>query len=152
MTGKPEAESDTLTDSSEAAENKAFRTIGEVAEELGEPQHVLRFWETKFHQIRPMTKGSGRRYYRPKDVDLLRDLKRLLRADGYTIKGVQKLIRDVGVSGLPDVGIYASGTIADAPDKPAQVVATEDYADEISRIEMTIKDLEFCCELLSRRD
>jgi DNA-binding transcriptional MerR regulator len=75
----------------------AFRTISEVADELEVPQHVLRFWETKFTQIRPMKRGGGRRYYRPEDVDLLRSIRGLLYDQGYTIKGVQKLIRDGGL-------------------------------------------------------
>lgn len=72
----------------------AFRTISEVAGELDLPQHVLRFWESKFPQIRPMKRGGGRRYYRPADMDLLRRIRGLLYDDGYTIKGVQKILRD----------------------------------------------------------
>ncbi len=74
----------------------AFRTISEVADELGVQQHVLRFWETKFSQVKPLKRGGGRRYYRPEDVQLLRSIHRLLYTEGYTIKGVQKLLRDVG--------------------------------------------------------
>ena len=74
----------------------AFRTISEVADELDVPQHVLRFWETKFAQVRPLKRGGGRRYYRPEDVDLLRQIRDLLYTDGYTIKGVQRLLRDSG--------------------------------------------------------
>ena len=74
----------------------AFRTISEVATELDLPQHVLRFWETKFTQIRPMKRGGGRRYYRPDDIKLLRRIRDLLYSDGYTIKGVQKLLKSVG--------------------------------------------------------
>ncbi len=72
----------------------AFRTISEVASELDVPQHVLRFWETRFTQIRPLKRAGGRRYYRPEDVDLLRRIRELLYKHGYTIKGVQKLLRD----------------------------------------------------------
>ena len=72
----------------------AFRTISEVATELDLPQHVLRFWETKFNQIRPLKRGGGRRYYRPEDIDLLRQIRGLLYDNGYTIKGVQKLLRE----------------------------------------------------------
>jgi DNA-binding transcriptional MerR regulator len=71
----------------------AFRTISEVSAELNVPQHVLRFWETKFSQLRPLKRGGGRRYYRPEDVELLRRIHRLLYAEGYTIKGVQRLLR-----------------------------------------------------------
>jgi len=72
----------------------AFRTISEVATELDVPAHVLRFWETRFSQLRPLKRGGGRRYYRPEDVELLRNIRRLLYNDGYTIKGVQKLLRE----------------------------------------------------------
>ncbi|MFL5338431.1 MAG: MerR family transcriptional regulator [Geminicoccaceae bacterium] len=71
----------------------AFRTISEVAEELDVAQHVLRFWESKFTQVRPLKRGGGRRYYRPEDVDLLRQIRSLLYDEGYTIKGAQKLLR-----------------------------------------------------------
>ena len=72
----------------------AFRTISEVAEDLDVPQHVLRFWETKFPQVRPLKRGGGRRYYRPEDVDLLKRIRGLLYDQGYTIKGVQRLLRE----------------------------------------------------------
>lgn len=72
----------------------AFRTISEVASELAVPQHVLRFWESKFSQIRPLKRGGGRRYYRPEDVTLLRRIRQCLYEDGYTIKGVQRLLRE----------------------------------------------------------
>ena len=72
----------------------AFRTISEVAAELDVPQHVLRFWESKFSQVRPLKRGGGRRYYRPEDVELLRRIRTLLYAEGYTIKGVQKVLRE----------------------------------------------------------
>jgi DNA-binding transcriptional MerR regulator len=71
----------------------AFRTISEVADELDVAQHVLRFWESKFAQVRPLKRGGGRRYYRPEDVDLLRQIRSLLYDEGYTIKGAQKLLR-----------------------------------------------------------
>ena len=74
----------------------AFRTISEVAEELAVPQHVLRFWETRFAQIKPMKRGGGRRYYRPDDVDLLRGIRHLLYGEGYTIRGVQRILREHG--------------------------------------------------------
>jgi len=72
----------------------AFRTISEVSDDLDVPQHVLRFWETKFPQIRPLKRGGGRRYYRPEDVDLLRRIQSLLYKEGYTIKGVQRLLKE----------------------------------------------------------
>lgn len=79
----------------------AFRTISEVARELDVPQHVLRFWESKFAQVRPLKRGGGRRYYRPEDVALLRNIRTLLYRDGYTIKGVQKLLREGQVGKAP---------------------------------------------------
>lgn len=72
----------------------AYRTISEVSDELSVPQHVLRFWETKFSQVRPLKRGGGRRYYRPEDIELLRQIQKLLYEDGYTIKGVQRLLRE----------------------------------------------------------
>ena len=74
----------------------AFRTISEVSDELDLPQHVLRFWETRFAQIKPLKRGGGRRYYRPDDVDLLRGIRHLLYDDGYTIRGVQRLLKEKG--------------------------------------------------------
>tara|TARA_A100001037_G_scaffold296049_1_gene316002 strand:- start:1145 stop:1612 length:468 start_codon:yes stop_codon:yes gene_type:complete len=90
----------TLNNNSRRSGNKsagAFRTISEVASELNVPQHVLRFWETRFTQIKPMKRGGGRRYYRPEDIALLTRVRSLLYEDGYTIKGVQKLFRDGGL-------------------------------------------------------
>ncbi len=72
----------------------AFRTISEVSHKLDVPQHVLRFWESKFTPVRPLKRGGGRRYYRPEDVDLLRRIRTLLYTEGYTIKGVQRLLRE----------------------------------------------------------
>jgi DNA-binding transcriptional MerR regulator len=74
----------------------AFRTISEVADDLDLPQHVLRFWETRFTQIKPLKRGGGRRYYRPDDIDLLRGIRQLLYGEGYTIKGVQRIFREQG--------------------------------------------------------
>lgn len=82
----------------------AFRTISEVADHLDLPQHVLRFWETKFPEIRPVKRAGGRRFYRPEDVDLLRAIRHLLYTDGYTIKGVQKVLKDQGVRAVQGVG------------------------------------------------
>ena len=78
----------------------AFRTISEAADELGVPQHVLRFWETKFSFIRPMKRAGGRRFYRPQDISMLRGVKTLLHEDGYTIKGVQRLHKEHGLKRL----------------------------------------------------
>ncbi|WP_313615407.1 MerR family transcriptional regulator [Agrobacterium sp.] len=87
----------------------AFRTISEVADDLDLPQHVLRFWETRFPQIKPMKRGGGRRYYRPDDVDLLKGIRHLLYDHGYTIKGVQKLLK---ANGNRFVAAIASGDMA----------------------------------------
>ena len=78
----------------------AYRTISEVAEGMDLPQHVLRFWETRFPQIKPLKRGGGRRYYRPEDIELLAAIKRLLYGEGYTIKGVQKLLKEQGAQAV----------------------------------------------------
>jgi DNA-binding transcriptional MerR regulator len=78
----------------------AFRTISEVAQELDIPQHVLRFWETRFAQIKPMKRSGGRRYYRPDDVDLLKGIRRLLYGEGYTIRGVQRILKEHGIKSV----------------------------------------------------
>ncbi len=94
----------------------AFRTISEVAEDLDLPQHVLRFWETRFAQIKPMKRGGGRRYYRPDDVDLLRGIRHLLYGEGYTIRGVQRILKERGPRFVIGVG---RGEIANpAPGEP----------------------------------
>jgi DNA-binding transcriptional MerR regulator len=93
----------------------AFRTISEVAEEINVPQHVLRFWESRFTQIRPLKRGGGRRYYRPDDIDLLRGVRHLLYGEGYTIRGVQRILREQGLS------FVQSAWRADAPPPPPQL-------------------------------
>lgn len=100
----------------------AFRTISEVAEELGLPQHVLRFWETRFPQIKPIKRGGGRRYYRPNDVDLLRGIKQLLYGEGYTIRGVQRILREQG--GRKAAILAASG---EGPEKAGPEEAATPY-------------------------
>jgi DNA-binding transcriptional MerR regulator len=102
----------------------AFRTISEVAEEIDVPQHVLRFWESRFTQIRPLKRGGGRRYYRPHDVDLLRGIRHLLYGEGYTIRGVQRLLREEGLSFVQ--GVWREGG------EPAAPEPVEDDVDEIS--------------------
>jgi|BarGraIncu00222A_1022003.scaffolds.fasta_scaffold95020_2 DNA-binding transcriptional MerR regulator len=89
----------------------AFRTISEVAEELDLPQHVLRFWETRFPQIKPLKRAGGRRFYRPHDVEILRAIRRLLYAEGYTIKGVQRILKEQGARAViaPDFVASQSG-------------------------------------------
>ena len=83
---------------------EAFRNIGEVSAELGVRKHVLRFWEAKFPQLKPMKRGGGRRYYRPADIQLLRGIRHLLQTAGYTIKGVQKILREGGVEDVKKIG------------------------------------------------
>jgi DNA-binding transcriptional MerR regulator len=82
----------------------AFRTISEVADDLDVPQHVLRFWETRFNHIKPLKRGGGRRYYRPDDIDLLKGIRHLLYGEGYTIKGVQRILKGEGVRFVQAVG------------------------------------------------
>jgi len=92
---------------------EAFRTISEVANELDVPKHVLRFWETKFAQVKPMKRGGNRRYYRPEDVDLLRGIRKLLHDEGYTIRGLQKVLRDNGVNYVKNY--WRAAGASDAP-------------------------------------
>lgn len=111
----------------------AFRTISEVADELGVQQHVLRFWETKFSYIKPLKRGGGRRYYRPEDIDLLKAIYTLLYVEGYTIKGVQKLMRDVGKKQIvisfggdePEVGAYVRADATQELDQKTERKETE---------------------------
>mgnify|MGYP006110720805 CR=1 FL=1 len=83
--------------------SNAFLTISEVSEELKLPQHVLRFWETKFPSLKPMKRGGGRRYYRPKDIAFIKQIRKLLYTNGYTIKGVQKLLSDSDIKISPEI-------------------------------------------------
>jgi DNA-binding transcriptional MerR regulator len=111
----------------------AFRTISEVANELDLPQHVLRFWETKFQNIKPLKRGGGRRYYRPEEIALLKKIRDLLYNDGYTIKGVQKLFRE------NDGKIAPSPQLAsDLHTKPIQVESSTDEA-EIRGVSGTVR-------------
>jgi DNA-binding transcriptional MerR regulator len=98
----------------------AFRTISEVAEDLDLPQHVLRFWETRFSQIRPLKRGGGRRYYRPDDVDLLKGIRHLLYGEGYTIKGVQRILKSEGVRFVQGVGRGEETVTAPPPETRAE--------------------------------
>ena len=103
---------------------EAFRTISEVAEGLDVPKHVLRFWEIKFPQIRPMKRGGGRRYYRPEDVELLSGIRSLLHADGYTIKGVQKILKEQGAEHVKNYGRKGSAGDSARPADAHQPSAT----------------------------
>ena len=114
----------------------AFRTISEVATEMDLPQHVLRFWESKFSQIKPMKRGGGRRYYRPEDLAILRRIRTLLYEDGYTIKGVQKLFKEGGItatSGPNSLDGQAPGTRSSQID--------EDKLDKMREVLEELKDL-----------
>src|SRR5450631_4105353 len=102
----------------------AFRTISEAAEDLDLPQHVLRFWETRFPQIKPLKRAGGRRYYRPDDVELLRAIKQLLYGEGYTIKGVQRLFKEQGARAV------AASKLTDAADFVAANPVREPSASE----------------------
>ena len=103
--------------------NRAFRTISEVAEVLDTPAHVLRFWESKFSQIKPMKRGGGRRYYRPEDVSLLRGIKELLYVDGMTIKGVQKVLRERGQKHVAGLGVDEAAQAVEAPSDVTNTLA-----------------------------
>ena len=112
----------------------AFRTISEVAEDLDLPQHVLRFWETRFREIKPLKRGGGRRYYRPDDVDLLRGIKHLLYDEGYTIRGLQRILKEQGnrfvVSvGRGEISAEAAGVLG-AAEKAVAEPAIEDQPEE----------------------
>jgi DNA-binding transcriptional MerR regulator len=102
---------------------EAFRTISEVAETLNVPQHVLRFWETRFSQIRPMKRGGGRRFYRPADVDLLKGIRHLLYGQGYTIRGVQRILKEQGTAHVVEIGrgTVHAGEPQVAPDEPRSI-------------------------------
>lgn len=102
----------------------AFRTISEVADELDLPQHVLRFWESRFHEIKPMKRGGGRRYYRPEDIELLRGIRHLLYGEGYTIRGVQRILREQGPKFVQVV--WQEG----APQPPHGRVEEEEFLEE----------------------
>lgn len=105
----------------------AFRTISEVADDLDIPQHVLRFWETRFTQIKPMKRSGGRRYYRPDDVDLLRGIRRLLYGEGYTIRGVQRILKENGIKAVQRVADGMSGASFGAiEDEISRTLAEDD--------------------------
>lgn len=112
----------------------AFRTISEVAEDLDLPQHVLRFWETRFTQIKPLKRGGGRRYYRPDDVELLRGIRHLLYGEGYTIKGVQRILKEQGPRFV--MQIWREDAI---PLSVAARVDLDDDEDETPRLETPVR-------------
>jgi DNA-binding transcriptional MerR regulator len=127
---------------------EAFRTISEAAAELNVPQHVLRFWETKFSFIRPMKRAGGRRFYRPQDVAVLRGVRRLLHDEGYTIKGVQRLHKEQGVKRLVAAGLDAAAPAPHAaasefePPPPASAAPPPMRPDRRERLLAALADLE----------
>lgn len=148
---------------------EAFRTISEVADELEVPKHVLRFWEAKFAQLKPMKRGGGRRYYRPEDVALLRGIRFLLYNDGYTIRGVQKILRQHGSRyvvdyrrlaeeaeddalppppNIPDIAAEAAKG-SGAPARPARGLARKMDGDALCAL---LDEIEVCQRLLAAAD
>ena len=140
----------------------AFRTISEVAEDLVLPQHVLRFWETRFPQIRPLKRAGGRRYYRPADVMLLRAIRQLLYDEGYTIKGVQRLLKEQGARGLrvgeptlpeafaddPAVGVDGTPGRYDAVEDPAPADASMAGPNRRDDLRQALVSIEECEHIL----
>jgi DNA-binding transcriptional MerR regulator len=116
---------------------EAFRTISEVADEIDVPQHVLRFWESRFSQIRPMKRGGGRRFYRPEDVDLLRGIRHLLYGEGYTIRGVQRILREQGPAFVQNA--WRAG--AELPPPESEEGRAEDEIATPSTVERSEPDL-----------
>lgn len=124
----------------------AFRTISEVAADLDIPQHVLRFWETKFTAIKPMKRGGGRRYYRPEDVALIRRIRDLLYSDGYTIKGVQKLLREgggklAGVGAKTETPAQAEEKAAPGPQAPDATAGDAALRAELESVAAELEDI-----------
>jgi DNA-binding transcriptional MerR regulator len=117
----------------------AFRTIAEVAGDLDLPAHVLRFWESKFPQIKPLKRRGGRRYYRPEDVTLLRRIRSLLYTEGYTIKGVQRLLRESGRTLPPVTGGLGDDELAPVP--PAAAPANANARDALRAVLAELEDL-----------
>ena len=139
----------------------AFRTISEVAEDLDLPQHVLRFWEMRFPQIKPMKRSGGRRYYRPEDVDLLRGVKRLLYGEGYTIKGVQRILKEQGARavalGRPEEGSPDEPAVRESLRRQPDPLADDDdqsdagaiAAPQARLLRLALTELEECARILA---
>ena len=123
----------------------AFRTISEVSNDLEVPPHVLRFWETKFPQIKPLKRGGGRRYYRPEDVALLRQIRQLLYNDGYTIKGVQRLLKEGALKSTAQLGVAT----AIEPDKQKQPQNSTTGSREKAALRSIVDELQSLRKLLS---
>jgi DNA-binding transcriptional MerR regulator len=131
----------------------AFRTIKEAADELDVPQHVLRFWETRFAQVRPVKRAGGRRYYRPDDIDLLKGIRGLLHGQGYTIKGAQGILREKGVRFVQSVGRGEVEVAAPStPEEclPEDVVGGDGLPEEARMLlEAALRDLYACRAILT---
>ncbi|HJZ30354.1 MAG TPA: MerR family transcriptional regulator [Hyphomicrobiaceae bacterium] len=127
--------------------NEAFRNIGEVSKELGVKKHVLRFWEQKFPQVRPMKRGGGRRLYRPADVELLRGIRDLLQSAGYTIKGVQKILREQGVE---QVKVASAMVAARGPEAGAEAAVKPLLLSplQVRTLQKIVSELDACADLL----
>ena len=123
----------------------AFRTISEVSSDLEVPPHVLRFWETKFPQIKPLKRGGGRRYYRPEDVDLLRQIRQLLYNDGYTIKGVQRLLKEGALKNTAQLGVAITSRLEEQK-QPQNTTASSREKDALRSI---VDELKVLRKLLS---
>ena len=123
----------------------AFRTISEVSNDLEVPPHVLRFWETKFPQIKPLKRGGGRRYYRPEDVALLRQIRQLLYNDGYTIKGVQRLLKEGALKNTAQLSVAT----ANEPDKEKQPQNSTTSSQEKAALRSIVDELQSLRKLLS---
>lgn len=153
-TGDPEAELDNKSPD-------AFRTISEVAEDLDIPQHVLRFWETRFNQIKPLKRGGGRRYYRPDDVALLKGIRRLLYGEGYTIKGLQRILKEQGPRHVQAIGRggplgpqdrdrapTAAGELPTGSDRPRAAAGHPDGLDDVTVLTAVLTELQECQRVL----
>ncbi len=123
----------------------AFRTISEVSNDLEVPPHVLRFWETKFPQIKPLKRGGGRRYYRPEDVALLRQIRQLLYNDGYTIKGVQRLLKEGALKNTDQSGVVT----ANESDEQKQPQNSTTSSQEKAALRLIVDELQALRKLLS---
>lgn len=133
----------------------AFRTISEVAEEIDVPQHVLRFWETRFIQIKPVKRAGGRRYYRPEDVDLIKGVRRLLHGQGYTIRGAQRILKESGVRFVQSIGrgeaeaAAPAGQDLDPPDVVETAAAGQSLSQhDLAHLQDVLSDLRNCRDTL----
>ena len=125
----------------------AFRTISEVSDDLDVPKHVLRFWEARFPQIKPMKRGGGRRFYRPEDMELLRGIRHLLHGSGYTIKGVQKILREQGIDAVKVHGRSQSLTATGMPETSVPAAASADVLQRKKLLRRIADELEQCLKI-----